>query len=222
MDFLKILKSLEELLYEIITWLLFFPTTLWRVVRRPQQMARYAETELQGKPEDQFDDALSPPLFLMLAVLLAHAVELAMNLRYTPGSQLARTVLGNEQSLLLYRSIAFALWPLIAAAHLLRRSSIRVTRRSLRNPFFAQCYLTAPFAITVSTAGVFIRTPGHASTLVGLLVSALACLWYLAVQAHWLRDALKLGWWDAVLSTLWVLVVGLGINLIVALLFVSW
>ena len=117
MDFLKILKSIEELLYEVCTWLLFFPRTLWRVIRRPQEMAKYAEVELFDSLEGQYDDALSPPLFLMLAVLLAHAVELAMHMQQTPGNELSRTLLGTEQSLLRYRSIAFAIWPLIAAVH---------------------------------------------------------------------------------------------------------
>lgn len=29
------LKSVEELLYELVFWLLFYPLTLWKCVRRP-------------------------------------------------------------------------------------------------------------------------------------------------------------------------------------------
>ena len=29
MDFMKLLKSLEELLYEVVSWLVFYPLTLW-------------------------------------------------------------------------------------------------------------------------------------------------------------------------------------------------
>ena len=35
MDFLKIIRSLEELLYEVMTWLVFYPRTMWRIVARP-------------------------------------------------------------------------------------------------------------------------------------------------------------------------------------------
>lgn len=222
MDFLKILKSFEELLYEVITWLLFFPRTLLRILRHPLKMAHYAESELQDKLADQFDENLSPPLFLMLGVLVAHAVELGMHMQVKGTTELARTVLGSEQSLLLYRSIAFAVWPLIAAIHRLRRSGTAITRKTLRKPFFAQCYLTAPFAIAMSTASVFIRLPGDPSTIAGLIVSVIACIWYVCVQAHWLRDELKLGWPNAVLSTMWVLAVGMSINSLASLALVSW
>jgi hypothetical protein len=36
MDFFKLLQSLDELLYEIMSWLIFYPITLWRAVTRPR------------------------------------------------------------------------------------------------------------------------------------------------------------------------------------------
>lgn len=35
MDFMKILKSLEEALYEVMVWLVFYPFTMWQVMTRP-------------------------------------------------------------------------------------------------------------------------------------------------------------------------------------------
>lgn len=29
---MKLLKSLEELIYEVVTWLVFYPITMWRSV----------------------------------------------------------------------------------------------------------------------------------------------------------------------------------------------
>ena len=49
MDFLKLLRSLEEFLYELCTWFLFFPRTLYRVVVHPRRMAQYVDTELKEK-----------------------------------------------------------------------------------------------------------------------------------------------------------------------------
>ena len=43
---MKLLKSLEELLYELVSWLLFYPITMWRSVLKPLNMMRYADTEL--------------------------------------------------------------------------------------------------------------------------------------------------------------------------------
>lgn len=53
---MKLLKSLEELLYELVSWLLFYPITMWRSVLSPLNMMRYADTELAVRPEDQYED----------------------------------------------------------------------------------------------------------------------------------------------------------------------
>ncbi|MEG2804404.1 hypothetical protein [Stenotrophomonas sp.] len=217
MDFLKLLRSLEEFLYELCTWFLFFPRTVYRVVMHPQRMARYVDTELTQPLDQQFDDAISPPMFLMLAVLLAHGVELLMHQQVTGIGMLSRTVFGNEESLLLYRSITFAVWPLICSVHLLRRRKLPITRASLRAPFFMQCYLTAPFAVALSTSMVFVRLPGTLSTRIGIAVSVLALLWYAGAQAHWLKARLQRPWPNVILSTLWVLLLGIVINSLIGI-----
>ena len=35
MNVLTILRSVEELLYEVMSWLLFYPRTLWTTLTRP-------------------------------------------------------------------------------------------------------------------------------------------------------------------------------------------
>lgn len=215
MDFLKLLRSLEEFLYELCTWFLFFPRTLYRVVVHPRRMAQYVNTELTQKLDKQFDDAISPPMFLMLAVLVAHGVELMMHQTVVGTSELSRTVMGNEESLLLYRSITFAVWPLVATVHLLRRKKVPMTRESLRRPFFMQCYLAAPFAVAVSTSMVFVRLPGELSTRIGLVVAVLSFVWFAVVQAGWLKVALQRSWLNTILSTFWVLLLGVVINSVI-------
>ena len=46
MDLMKLLKSFEELLYEVMVMLVFYPRTLWLSMRYPQRMMDYADTEL--------------------------------------------------------------------------------------------------------------------------------------------------------------------------------
>jgi len=38
--FLIFLKSFEVFLYELMSWLVFYPRTLWRSVRRPLEMMK--------------------------------------------------------------------------------------------------------------------------------------------------------------------------------------
>lgn len=47
MNFVQWLNSLDELLYELMSWFVFFPVTLWKVLRHPLAMMRYAEDQLK-------------------------------------------------------------------------------------------------------------------------------------------------------------------------------
>lgn len=222
MDFLKILKSFEEFIYEAVTWLVFFPRTLWRVVRHPVRMAAYADRELGDPLNEQFKDGLSPPLFLLLAVLIAHAVEIGLHAQMPEErNRLAHMVFGSEQNLLIYRTITFGIWPLIASLYFLGRQGTSIDRETLRRPFYVQCYLAAPFAIVLSTGAALIRHAGTAIPAIGLAMMAVACAWYVAVQAQWLHVALALPWWRTFAATLGVLAVGLLINTLVAVVLLS-
>ena len=77
MNFVQLLKSLDDLLYEVMSWLVFYPITMWRALTRPLKMMNYADTELSDAEDKQYDDTLSPPLFLLLSLFISHAVELA-------------------------------------------------------------------------------------------------------------------------------------------------
>ena len=64
MDFMKWLNSLDELLYEVMSWLLFFPVTLWRASVQPLRTMGYVEQQVSVPAEEQYAAVLSPPLFL--------------------------------------------------------------------------------------------------------------------------------------------------------------
>ena len=42
MDLLKILRSFEEFLFEAVSWLVFYPLTLWRILRGELKLQSYA------------------------------------------------------------------------------------------------------------------------------------------------------------------------------------
>lgn len=41
MIFMNLLKSLDDLLFEIMGWLVFYPFTFWRTLRHPWRMMDY-------------------------------------------------------------------------------------------------------------------------------------------------------------------------------------
>ena len=145
MDFMRLLKSLEELLYEVMVMLVFFPRTLWLTVRHPQRMMDYADTELGDVQSEQYKDTLSPPLFLMVCLLVSHVFERSSAAQAV---KLLPSFLTDTQNLLVFRVFIFSLFPLILSLRLLQLLKIDLDRDTLKPVFYSQCFVTAPVAMT--------------------------------------------------------------------------
>lgn len=187
MNAMKILQSVEELLYEVMSWLLFYPRTLWMTLIHPLRTMKYSDAEQRDKPEKQYLETLSPPLFLVLSILLAHGIELAFGFRIEQDrTEISRLVTTNDQNLLVFRALMFSLHPLLFAWVFLKLSRRKVDRDSLRPPFFAQCYLSGATSILVSVAALGVRDPREWTTLLGAAVVLAATVWYVSIQRLWL------------------------------------
>lgn len=194
MDFLKILRSIEELLYEAVSWLYFYPRTLLLTVFRPLKTMHYSDQEQRDREERRYLDTLSPPLFLVLSILIAHGLELATGLGVgAMRTDLGRMIADNDQSLLMFRALLFSVHPLAYALLWLHLQHRRADRDSLRAPFFAQCYLSGTTSILVSLGTLGVRDPRVSTTLAGIVVVLLTSLWYVVVQARWLKQVDGLG-----------------------------
>lgn len=217
MDFLKILRSLEELVYEILTWLLLYPRTLWRAVRDPLSMLERTTRELGKPPDSRFTDQVSPILFLLLSLLLSQAVGLALRVPPTVDERMrASPIFGSAQNLLLLRALLFASYPLTVAQGILRRQRVHVDRESLRAPFFAHCYVATPFVLAESIALSSARRPELAGTVVAVLLSCGALLWYVGSLTRVVERQLAVSRARASRTVLWLvglatIVLGLGI-----------
>jgi hypothetical protein len=194
MDFVHILNSLDALLYSVMSWLIFYPLTLWRTLRDPQRMMDYADRELTDSEEQQYTDGISPPLFLLISVLLAHGIELTL----IGDSPLIKNqhglgmLIDDDKSLIVMRLFFFSIYPLAMATWLIRRQRIELTRDTLRLPFYSQCYVTAPFALLVSISATFAQCHWlWWAPLAMLALTVTAFGWYLTVQSRWF--ARKLG-----------------------------
>jgi hypothetical protein len=192
MDFMKVLKSLEELLYELVSWLVFYPLTLWRAVISPLSMMRYADLELADRPEDQYDDVISPPLFLLITLLIAQGISTLVP-RGADEAAAEAALAASDTNLLIARGVIFGIFPLAMAVTLLVSKGARVTRNALRPPFFSQCYVAAPFVFLLGLSLDLILIPGGAWVGTGALVLAIAILWYGQAQVRWFRLDLDIG-----------------------------
>ena len=194
MGFLQLVRSVEDLIYEIMSWLIFYPRTFWSVLRHPVQMIDYSDAEQSDTPSEQYTDTLSPPLFLVLSIVLSHSLELAFKTRVEiPRSQIAALFSNTDETLILFRTVLFSIYPLIFAVGLLKRSGQNVERKSLRGPFFSQCYLGALFAMLISICSIMARAKLDAVEIAGLALGALTVIWFVTIQAMWFREHLATG-----------------------------
>lgn len=214
MDFMKLLKSLEELLYELASWIIFYPLTLWRSVVTPLVMMRYADTELADREEDQYDDALSPPLFLLITLLIAQGVSFAIP---STVDTTAAGALSSGSNLLIARGVVFSMFPLVMAVALLRCKSVRLTRNALRPPFYSQCYVAAPFAFMIGLSADLMLMSGDHGPGAGLAVLALSTIWYVQLQVRWFCRDLQIGALFATWLVVRALLLGTVLFFIVAL-----
>lgn len=199
MDFLKLIQSLDELLYEIMSWLIFYPVTLWRTLTKPLTMMTYSEAELGDPAERQYSDTLSPPLFLMLTIALTHAAELSL----VGQDELVLDKTGlsvfvtDDSSLILVRVAFFSIFPLIMAARMVRARHVKLDRGPLKLPFYSQCYVTAPFAMMMSIASILMRMGKVEWELAGFALLVFALLWFGTLQILWFARHLRCGYWRA-------------------------
>lgn len=222
MNFMQLLRSLDELLYEVMSWLVFFPLTLWRTLRHPLQMMDYASRELGDAEERQYDDTLSPPLFLLLALLLSHGLELAFVGGTNPIIADKRGLAGlvnDDTSLLVLRLALFSLIPLVLAVSLLHGKRQPITRQQLKAPFYAQCYTAAPFALLLGTSAIVMQSPSQAWTLAGFAMFVAVIGGYFAVQVAWFRKQLDTGLLGTLAHSASGFVAGIVLMLVVAVLF---
>lgn len=185
---MKWLNSLGDLLYEVMSWLIFYPITLWRTITRPLEMMRYSDAELHDSAEEQFTDTLNPPLFLVLSLLLTQAIDQAIGGGVNPivAKQTGLASLVNDNtSLLALRLVLFSLFPLIMATRFLRSRNVGLTRERLKPPFYAQCYACAPFALAAGLGVSLAHLPiGHAQ-LAGAILAIGSIFAYLLAETLW-------------------------------------
>ena len=205
MPFIIFLKSFEVLLFEIVSWLVFYPRTFWRTVRQPLRMMKRAESEMKLEPAEQFRDLVSPPIFLLLTVVAANAIEVAVvgnNPLIDEGIGLAGMITDNT-SLILFRLVAFASLPMIAAVFALGVMKRPINRDTLQPIFYAQCLATTPVVLVCSIAETLTRLPQDAANIPAAALFTVGGLFYVGIETSWFRQESRR---SLTVSLLWALV----------------
>ena len=186
MDFFNFAKAVEQGIYDVMMWILFYPLTLLRMIVRPASTLQYVYAESRGDPDVAFSEAMRPALMIFISIAIG---TLLAPFTDDQRALLQSTPIGNLVTsswffLIFYRMVAFSFFPLCGALLLDLLTPGSISRETLRTPFYLQCYICAPFALIASPTLVNIQ---HDSMPVYAAFAAVT-LWFLAVQYIFFRD----------------------------------
>ncbi|MFN3820006.1 hypothetical protein [Blastomonas sp.] len=185
---MNILKSFENFIFEVVGWLYFYPRTMFLSLFRPGEMMAYADDELDDLPADQYESTISPPLFLLITIVLATWASDSISGPDDPATTPA-LLLDWKNSLLLTASI-YSVYPLVMAIALLRQRHRQIDRRALRPPFYSQCFVAAPFALANALAISLFALENDNAMIGGGAIFVATLIWYFILQARWFAHQL--------------------------------
>jgi hypothetical protein len=140
MKLLGFVESAEELLYEVVTWVVLLPKTLLRVVFNPGWIRGYVHAEYKKKPEERFREYLSPFLFWFLLWVIPFTLS-AIN---QSGNQTELQIsLGNLSSQIMW-TVSNIIGPLIYAVGILIVRREKIGKDTFRKPFYMQAMCFSP------------------------------------------------------------------------------
>lgn len=149
MNFGQLFQSAEDAVYEVMVWILLLPKTLIGAMVRPRQMVEYVAKEWEKKPEERFDDYLSPVL-LWLIVLVVPLTLFAV----VGGLENAKVAEQLPQITLYSMIVPFTY---IAWVEMANKEPVR--RSTLKRAFYKHCYMLTPgllIAVIFSLLALFL------------------------------------------------------------------
>jgi hypothetical protein len=192
MNVLRILQSVEELIYQLALWVLLVPRTLWQVLRKPWWAPSYVAAELAKDSSARFAQYMSPVLFWVVLGIVPHLMVIDL-LASIPESRVATeagwaSFYKNSWENRLLTVALFALaGPLAFALRIQRARRASTDRDALRPVFYAQCYCFGPayFLLlpVVANTLLFKSIPSGTPTVLDALSWAAFAAWILFAES---------------------------------------
>ena len=157
MDFAKLFKSVEDAVYEVMVWLLLLPKTLIQTAVRPKWAMEYIDEEWEKKPDERFDEYLSPVMLWLLSAVIPLTLAFIVSRPDIESAQDFLKALSNDiYSTTLYMMLVPFVY--IVGVEWLNKTPVK--RSSLKISFYRHCYALAPAQVlTVIFSGVSVISP---------------------------------------------------------------
>lgn len=190
MDFMKLFQSLENAVYEIVTWAIFLPKTLFFTVFKPARMMEYVNEEWKKEEKERFDDFLSPVILWLLVVVIPMLTVPFLNplsdlaAMFQMGSVDISAIKAEQQALFI--TLYALLVPVASLVWLEWRNNVPLRKSNLKRNFYQQCYAIAP--------AQFLYLPVGIASLMflgetGLILANMALPWF--YQIFFFRSELE-------------------------------
>ena len=209
----KILQALEDVIFEIMAWIMLLPKTLFQVIFAPTRAIKYVNEEWEKKLEDRFDEFLSPIFFWILVAVLPLTYALLSGKEIQQDGILA---VFSENKIFLGAIIAsLLLFVYIAWIEVNNNRPLR--KSALKRMTYIQCYITSPAVLIITL--VFRFTSTVQSLQRYLLLSVIFVVFYETfVMKYELEESWGRAVWNAVLPLIiTAAVIGSVIALIILL-----
>jgi len=150
MDFGKLFKSVEDAVYEVMVWILLLPKTLFLSMFKPKQTMEYLEGEWEKKPDDRFDEYLSPVLLWLIVAVIPISLVVIFSGDIT-NINITKELSEKMLPITLYSMIVpftYIVWMEWINKRPVKKSTLKLS-------FYRHCYALAPSQIlTAITAGL--------------------------------------------------------------------
>lgn len=211
MDIFNLPKLIEQGVYDVMMWIMFFPATVIRMVFRPRKTLAYVREQALEDPNTAFADAMRPALFLAIAIIIGgfFAPDDIEALQKAAPNAFGKLIYGSWTTAAAFSVIASCMIPLVGALMVDLLTPGKVTRTSMRIPFDQQCYVGAPSTLLFAfLVGAGETTIGMTATLV---IAALLAIWLIAVEYIYFRDNSELNPFVCLALALVTLAVGFSL-----------
>ena len=141
MDFGKLFQSIEDAVYEVMVWILLLPKTLFRSMFKPRWTIAYVNEEWEKKPENRFDEFLSPVLLWLIVAVFPLTVSTILQ---NGSIQSLQDLVNALHDGLLSQALYAMIIPFTYIAWMEWISNRPVKKSTLKRSFYIHCYVLAP------------------------------------------------------------------------------
>lgn len=141
MDFGKLFQSIEDAVYEVMVWVMLLPKTFFRSMFRPRWTIEYVNEEWEKKPEDRFDEFLSPVLLWLIVAVFPLTISTILQ---NGSIKSVQDLVGALHDGLLSQALYAMIIPFTYIAWMEWMGSRPVKKSTLKRSFYIHCYALAP------------------------------------------------------------------------------